>query len=137
MNKRIIFGGEAGQPFAVEYGIHVNDQSIDNRAEIIIYQDMGPHGKLATSLHDHPSLTYIAQKIVDQNLAGVRSRFIDFFLVQNILDIGLIARQYEDVISLDTLDTDRICLGGVKELPAGKAESLLLSIGVQKPESFE
>lgn len=137
MNKRIIFGGEAGQPFAAEYGIHVNDQSTDNRAEIIIYQDMGPDGKLATSLHDHPALTRIAQKIVDQDLAGVRSRFIDFYLVQNILDIGLIARQYEDVTSLDTLDTDRICLGGVKELPTGKAESLLLSIGVQKPESFE
>jgi hypothetical protein len=136
VKQRIIFGGEAGQPFAVEYGIHINDQLVDNRAEIIVYQDLGPDGKPATDLHDHKALTWIVQKIVDQQLVCVRERFIDFYLVQNIEGVGLIARQYEDVPSLYP-EQGGISLNSGKKLPPAKAASLLNSIGIPTPEPFD
>ena len=137
MNKQIFFAGEGGQPFAAQYGVNISyEGAVNTRAEVIVYQDLGPDSKPATSLHDAAALTYLMQRIVKHELGEVRSTLMDFYLVQNIQEVGLIGRKYQDVPSLDC-PHDAISLDNATKLEAGKSEALLQSIGIPVPESFE
>jgi hypothetical protein len=137
LNKQIFFAGENGQPFAAQFGIHLNHEGpINTRAEVIVYQDLGPQSKHATSLHDAAGLNDIMQRVFYYDLSNVRKAHVDFFLVQNIEEVGLIGRQYQFVSDLagnDVIDPNH---ASTEKLEPGKAEALLNSIGIPVPESF-